>query len=140
VTAFFDTNVFVYAIDGAEPKKARRAGELIEEHVLGGSLVLSTQVLSEFFSVATTRLRTRLDSDQAMRHLRELATLPTVVIDAAIILAAASRARSDKLSFWDSLIVEAALAAGASTLYSEDMQHDRRIAGLRIVNPFRERA
>ena len=137
MSAFFDTNVFVYAVDAAEPAKSRRAIELIEKHVLQGSLVLSTQVLSEFFSVATHRLRKRMDFDQAMRRVRDLSALPTVIIDAAIILAAAHRTKSDGLSYWDSLIVEAAITAGAGTLFTEDMQDGRRFGALEIVNPFR---
>jgi predicted nucleic acid-binding protein len=40
------------------------------------------------------------------------------------------------LSFWDALIIEAARRGGASRLASEDLQHGRRIAGLRVYNPF----
>jgi predicted nucleic acid-binding protein len=41
------------------------------------------------------------------------------------------------LSYWDSLIVAAALEAGCHTLISEDMQHQQQIDGLRIINPFK---
>ena len=39
-------------------------------------------------------------------------------------------------SFYDSLIIAAALEVGCTRLYSEDLQHDQRIHGLTIVNPF----
>ena len=44
-----------------------------------------------------------------------------------------------QFSFYDSLIVAAALEAGCKTLYSEDLQHDQRIEGLCIQNPFIEK-
>jgi predicted nucleic acid-binding protein len=40
------------------------------------------------------------------------------------------------LSFWDALIVQAALDANCRVLYSEDFQSGRTIRGLRIRNPF----
>jgi predicted nucleic acid-binding protein len=44
--------------------------------------------------------------------------------------------RLERLSFWDALIVQAALSGGCIELLTEDMQTGRAIAGLRIVNPF----
>jgi len=46
------------------------------------------------------------------------------------------RSRNDQLSFWDALIVQAAIEGHASTLYSEDMQHGQMFNSLRVVNPF----
>ena len=42
------------------------------------------------------------------------------------------------IAIWDALIVRAALVADCAVLYSEDMQHGRRIDRLQIVNPFQE--
>ncbi|MHB0981733.1 MAG: PIN domain-containing protein, partial [Thermoleophilia bacterium] len=53
-----------------------------------------------------------------------------------VVLGAARLHRSDSVSFWDALIVQAALSGGADILYSEDLQHGRRFGGLRIENPF----
>ena len=44
------------------------------------------------------------------------------------------------LSFWDALILEAALRGGADTLLTEDLQHGQRIEGLTVVNPFLTRS
>jgi predicted nucleic acid-binding protein len=57
-----------------------------------------------------------------------------------MILAAIARSRSQSLTFWDALIVEAALRAGAGRLLTEDLQHGQRIEGLTVENPFREDA
>lgn len=59
-----------------------------------------------------------------------------IPVDSPMILGAARRARTHTLSFWDALIVEGALAAGASRLWTEDLQAGRRFGELEIVNPF----
>jgi predicted nucleic acid-binding protein len=57
-------------------------------------------------------------------------------VDTPMIFGAIARSRWERISFWDSLIIEAALASGATRLYSEDLQHGRAIDGLKIENPF----
>ncbi len=53
-------------------------------------------------------------------------------------LLASSLRTNSRFSYWDSMIVAAALDAGCTTLYSEDMQHGQRVEGqLTIVNPFK---
>jgi predicted nucleic acid-binding protein len=59
-------------------------------------------------------------------------------VDAPMILAAIARSRSESFAFWDALIVEAALRAGARHLLTEDLQHRQRIGDLTVENPFRE--
>lgn len=54
----------------------------------------------------------------------------------ALVLKAIDRSVADQLAIWDALIVEAALAGGCRTLYSEDFQHGRAFGPLRVVNPF----
>jgi len=67
----------------------------------------------------------------------ELMALPVKQVDTTIIRAAIKRNQTDQVSFWDALIIETALRAGARILWSEDMQHDREIDGLKIQNPFK---
>ena len=45
-----------------------------------------------------------------------------------------------RFSFWDALIVAAALEAGCTRLLTEDLQHGQVIEGLRVENPFRDLA
>ncbi|HJR78323.1 MAG TPA: hypothetical protein VJ805_15190 [Nitrospiraceae bacterium] len=66
-----------------------------------------------------------------------LTALPVVQIDPPLILLAIQRSRKVKVSFWDALILEAALAADATFLYSEDFQDGSIFGRLRIVNPFK---
>ena len=133
---FFDTNVLVYLFDADSPGKRRTARALLDKHTAAGDILLSTQVLQEFYVTVTRQLARTLDAGVASEVVSALAQLPIVQIDTKLILAAIHRSRSNQLSFWDALIVQAAIEGHATTLYSEDMQHGRVLDGLRLVNPF----
>lgn len=134
--SFLDTNVLLYLFDGSEPEKKVRAQETFSGEAESGRAVLSTQVLQEFYVNATRKLAEPLSPQDAGAQVRDFARLPLVRVDEAMILAAIERHGSMSLSFWDALIVEAALAAGADTLLTEDLQHGQEIGRLRIHNPF----
>jgi predicted nucleic acid-binding protein len=133
---FFDTNILVYLFDTSARDKRGRAQEMFERHGPSGEAVVSTQVLQEFYVAVTRKLSRPLSADIALDALRELSALPVVQVDTDLVLAGARRSIDSQLSFWDGLIVESALRAGANTLLSEDLQHGRVIESLRIVNPF----
>ncbi|MFU8856086.1 MAG: PIN domain-containing protein [Deferrisomatales bacterium] len=134
--SFFDTNILVYLFDAGSPEKQGAAREILEREVLEGRAVLSTQVLQELYVAVTRKLAAPLPPADAERAVRDLATLPTVQIDKDLILRGIRRSRASVLSFWDALILEAALEANATTLFTEDLQHGQVIGGLRIANPF----
>ena len=132
--AFVDTNVLVYLVDRTTPDK-----QAVAERIWAPSreLVLSTQVLNEFYSVTTTKGTRFLEPEAAEQFLLRFCALEVVPADAALVLAAVHRSRTDSLSLWDALLVEAALAAGCTRLLTEDMQHGRSFDGLVVENPFR---
>lgn len=76
-------------------------------------------------------------SEAAFQAVQDLAAFPVVQIDPPLILLAIQRSRKAKVSFWDALILEAALAAGTTRLYSEDFQDGAVFGGLRIANLFK---
>lgn len=140
---FVDTNVLLYAHDASETQKEPIARALLEGLWADRSGVVSTQVLQEFYVVATRKF----DPPMARAEARELVALyaawPVIQVDVELILGAAALEESETLSFWDALIIEAARRAGAARLLSEDLQAGRRIAGIVLENPFdglRERA
>lgn len=137
VTAFVDTNVLVYAYDRDEPAKRDVAIELLEELGESDDIVLSTQVLQEFFVTVTRKLARPLAPAEALEALRAWAELPTVQVDSALVLAAAETSRIASVSFWDALILEAAICHGCERLLSEDLQHGFELRGVRVHNPFR---
>lgn len=135
--SFFDTNILIYAVDHTDPIKRRKAGELLEREAGAGNAIISTQVLQEFYSASTLKLKRPLNKLVAEEIAEELMALPVKQVDTTIIRAAIKRNQTDQVSFWDALIIETALRAGARILWSEDMQHDREIDGLKIQNPFK---
>jgi len=132
--SFFDTNVLIYTDDDADPGKQKTALALLERGWLAGNIILSTQVLQEYFNAATRKLG--LDAETARRKVELLARQEVASITPPDILQAIDLHRLHTLSFWDSLIIAMALKSQCRVLYSEDLQHDRRFGDLRVVNPF----
>ena len=134
--AFFDTNVLVYLFANDEPDKQQAAERLYVERCEDGSAVVSTQVLQEFFSVATAVMKKVVQAGTGRLAVQEFAMHHCVQVTPALVLKAIDRSEADQLAIWDALIVESALAGGCRTLYSEDFQHERAFGPLRVVNPF----
>ena len=132
---FFDTNILIHAVDEGEPEKLQIASQLVEEHLVEGDGMLSVQVLREFYS-ASRKLSPPLSDGQAQEMARYFSTFRTLAEDPGMVLGAIRLSREHMLSFWDALIVEAALAGGADRLLTEDLQHGQEIEGLRVENPF----
>ena len=129
---FFDTNILLYLLS-ADSAKAQRAEELVAQ---GGRV--SVQVLNEFASVASRKLRMSLwEIRECLEPIRSICAVEPVTIEThARGLDVAERCG---LSIHDSMIVAAALLAGCDTLYSEDLRDGQRIEGLLIRNPFSSR-
>jgi predicted nucleic acid-binding protein len=132
--AFFDTNIFIYADDDAGPAKQARAIQLITDYRRAGLLVVSIQVLQEYFAAATRKLG--VDPETAQRKVQLLARARVVRFVEGDVIAAIELHRLTRISFWDAMIVHAARLAGADLLYSEDLQHGAVLGGVRIDNPF----
>jgi predicted nucleic acid-binding protein len=86
--------------------------------------------------VATKKLRPTLSETELLQHLDDLIELDVVVVDVAMTMAAVKRHYLSKISFYDALVIEAAIAGGARVLYSEDLQHGQVFDTVEIVNPF----
>jgi predicted nucleic acid-binding protein len=134
---FFDSNALVYLFDLSEPAKRARAAEVWEAAVRADEVVVSAQVLQEFFVVVTRLPKSPLSIDDAEAQVRRLARFEVVRADAGLLLAAIERVRRSRISFGDALVVEAALAAGCATLYTEDLNDGWLVDDrLQVVNPF----
>jgi predicted nucleic acid-binding protein len=132
--SFVDTNVLVYTDDRDSSAKRKVALDLVEALRRSGTGVISSQVLQEYY-VATTR-KLGVDPAIARRKVELFASLDVVVLQVTHILAAIDLTRLHRISFWDALIVQAALASSCRVLYSEDFALDRPVYGLRVINPF----
>ena len=129
MTVFLDTNILVYAQGVGEKSDTAR------EAILAGG-VISVQVLNEFVNVLRRKLRLDWDAiEDAVADVRK-ALDPVRPIDVSTHSQALALARTCGFSFYDSLIVAAALAAGCDTLLTEDLQANQRIGNLTVINPF----
>jgi predicted nucleic acid-binding protein len=127
---FFDKNVLIYAVLSDEPKAA------VAQQLLAAGGSISVQVLNEFASVARRKLRWDWAAiQQAIQAMLDLCD-PPVPISLATHLAALALADEHHLSFYDAMIVAAALELGCEVLYSEDMQDGQQLGGLIVRNPF----
>lgn len=136
MSTFFDTNVLVYAVDAGNPQRQAVAIERFGRAVKDDSVVLSTQVLQEFYSVTTRKLKPPLSAREAASQITHLSAFEVVGATADSVLAAAELAQKHRLQWWDALILEAALRANAAVLVSHDGQHGQRFGKLVVENPF----
>jgi predicted nucleic acid-binding protein len=133
---FLDTNIFVYSFDTQAPAKAKRALRLIREAVDTGKGIVSYQVVQEFFNVAFRRFPQPMNVAEAEQYLLTvLRPLLAIQSSSALYLEALRTAEKCRLSWYDSLIVAAALQGECNVLYSEDFQHGQKIGALTIENP-----
>ncbi len=134
---FLDTSVLVHLFANEDPRRQEPAERLYGQTAADGSTVISTQVLQEFYSVATRKMHAVIEPRTARLALQEFTEHRVVQVTPRMVVQAAGRSDSDQLSIWDALIVEAALAGGCRTLYSEDFEHGRAFGPLRVADPFR---
>ena len=133
---FVDTNVWVSAVDTADRGKRQRALDVIApEH--GRELVISTQVLAEFYAVVTRRLPTPLSSTDAEAMVAQLSALPVVSVDVSLVKAAIAGSREWGISVWDALILRAAETSGCRRVLSEDLADGGRYGSVIVQDPFR---
>ena len=115
-----------------ESGKKERALELIQEADFG----LSAQVLQEFYVNVTGKIALPLMPDEAVALLEQFRNFPVVWTDYPLIVAGIEVALRFGISYWDGAIIAAAERLGATTLYTEDLDHGQRYASVQAVNPF----
>lgn len=133
---FVDTNVLVYARDNAYSAKRDRAKAVMTSLWSSGWGRLSHQVLVEYYATVTRKLKPGLPREEAMADVRALAVWDPVPPTPKLFERAWLIEGRWQLSWWDSLIVAAALVQNCRTLLTEDLQNGLEIDGLRVVNPF----
>jgi predicted nucleic acid-binding protein len=133
---FIDTNLWAYRLDQREPEKSRRISTWLRQIASEHQIVLSTQVLVELRAVLTRKLKPPMPHADTGLALNALAQFEVIASDTALVLDAHELAQREQLSWFDALIVEAALRAGCAQLFSEDLSHGRKFGGLTVCNPF----
>lgn len=129
--AFFDTNVLIYAVAENDPRNTKA------EELLTSGGVLSVQILNEFVAVARRKISMSWSEvSEALDVFRVLFPSP-LPITVELHEAALKIAEKQGYSIYDGLVVAAALEAGCTILYSEDLQHGQKLDGrLTVRNPF----
>ena len=132
---FFDTNVLLYMYGGTDVDKRTRAKELFRQYAGSGLMLLSTQIVQEFYAAGSRKL------GMARRELRSvtmaLMDCPLVTVDGSHIASAMQSSEQYKISFWDALVIAAAESGGAQVLYTEDLNDGQRYGTVTVKNPFR---
>ncbi len=132
---FPDTNIIVYAYDRTAGRKHEVAGEILVDAWNSGNGVISTQVLQELFLTLTRKIPNPLTIPEARKIIADLLKWDVVILNGDTILEAIEIHAKHKFSFWDSMVLSAALQGGADLLYTEDL-HGITIDGLTVKNPF----
>lgn len=132
---FVDTNILVYAHDRSAGVKQERARAVLENLWAARSGVVSTQVLQEL----CVNLRRKAAQPLPFNETRQIVTVylgwEVVVNTPASVLTALDLEERYQVSFWDALIIQAAEAAGATVVYSEDLSNGQTYGSVRVVNP-----
>jgi predicted nucleic acid-binding protein len=134
---FLDTNIFVYTFDRSAPAKAKRALQLVRGAVETGKGIVSYQVVQEFFNVALRRFAKPMPVADAEQYLSTVFR-PLLAVHSSQALCAEALRLCDRfhLSWYDSLIIAAAIEGQCKVLYSEDLQSGQQFGSLVIKNPF----
>lgn len=134
---FLDTNVLVYLFDNDEQDKQDCSREILED-AEPGELVLSTQVLSEFYVTVTRKLAQPLEPALAAEAVDWFGLLNVLSTDTALVKRAIQTSRVSQISYWDGLVVAAATRAGCERLLTEDLNDGQQFGPVKVENPFRD--
>lgn len=135
--AFFDTNVLLYMHD-ADLRKRAIATELFERYTTSDLMLLSTQVVQEFYVVGSKKLR--MSRPKLKGIVDSLLDIPLVALGPDQITSAIQIEERYNISFWDALILAAAESGGAEVLYTEDLNDGQQYGTVMVRNPFRASA
>jgi predicted nucleic acid-binding protein len=137
VEFFIDTNIFIYSLEGLDASKTATADRLITTGIATGNACISFQVVQECLNTAIRKAAVPLSTDAIKLYMTSvLKPLYTVHPSIKLYHDALDIQNRYRYSFYDSLIISAALVANCITLFSEDIQHGQQIGSLTIKNPF----
>lgn len=133
--AFIDTNVLVYQYDARDERK-RAGADRVLRGLGSAGIVISGQVLGEFFTTVTRKLPKPLALADAAGAVERLSQSTVIPITAPLVADAITVSERWQVHYWDALILAAARAGGCDRVLTEDMNAGAEIAGIRIENPF----
>ncbi|HOP31644.1 MAG TPA: PIN domain-containing protein [Spirochaetota bacterium] len=133
---FLDTNVLVYALDNEDVAKQEKAKSILNEFYNNDNYFLSTQVVQEFCNVVLKKIEPDVPEGELAEFISSFPLEQVRMVDINAITKALSLKARYRYSFWDSLIIAAAIHADCGILYTEDLKHQQMVDSLKIINPF----
>ena len=132
-----DTHLLVYAHDSSNPSKQQRAIDILEHLHSTGAGRLSSQILAEFFAVATRGKAPLLSVAKAAQQVEDLvSSWITFDVTPLIVIEAVRGVRAHKFSYWDAQLWATARLNQVPAVFTEDFNAGATIAGVRFVSPF----
>jgi len=132
---FLDTNVLVYALDVADPRKHQIARPLVAKAV-AGEFAISSQVLAELAAILLQKFQSKINLKAVLALLDSLKPIPLIKADADTVRRAVEARAEYGLHFYDGMIIAAAERAGSERIFSEDLNAGQKYFGIDVVNPF----
>jgi predicted nucleic acid-binding protein len=136
---FLDTNILVYAYDEHEPCKQKTAQKILADGIEQENIVLSVQVIGEFFNVVTRHIPQPMSPEEAEYIINTLSILPVQEIDLFMVTRAIDIHKTYHIPYWDSLIVSAAERGGCAQILSEDFNDGQKYFNISVCNPFKSK-
>jgi predicted nucleic acid-binding protein len=134
---FLDSNVVIYSLDEADREKHRVAAALVEQYLIDGTGTISFQVVQEVLNAVTRKFAPPFDPKRGRDLLDSILVLMWRVSPSqSLYELGLDLQQRYRYTFYDSMILAAAIASECDRLYSEDLQDGQRIEGVRVVNPF----
>jgi predicted nucleic acid-binding protein len=131
---FIDTNLLVYAIDSFDQNRKEHARSILKNISDQYTGVISTQVMQEFYVAATKKLNA--DPVMSKGILTQLTNFEIISVSPELVFSAIDCSILNRLSFGDAFIIAAAASANCKEIWTEDLNHNQIILGVRINNPF----
>jgi predicted nucleic acid-binding protein len=136
-SAFYDTNVLIYAARPQLEQKDEHKRAVACDLVGRWDFCISAQVLAEFFHNTVKKGKSRLTEEQADVWLTDLSSRPCAEIDTSLVMEGIAFSRRYQLSYWDGAIVAAANRLGSTQLYTEDLNDGQLYGDVKVINPFK---
>lgn len=131
---FIDTNILIYLFSDTEPEKRGQVQDLLKTKPDNHTIVWSTQIVQEFYQVMTAKYKK--DPQKVKSVINQFDQFELVVNNMETIQNAIDIQILNKFSFWDSLVLSAAIQSRCNVLLTEDLTHDQEVDGISIKNPF----
>jgi len=134
---FIDTNILVYAHDGSEINKQKKAIDILEQLFLNGNGYLSIQNLSEFFWIVTRKIPSPLSIEEGEKQIyRFIRSFYVTDINFLVLIEALRGIKEHNFSLWDAQIWASARVNQIPVVLSEDFSSGSIIEGISFINPF----